>query len=55
MSTIIGIILGIAVFDLLMLFWSFFELWHSRFINDSWRMSDQVLMPNYLAQHGQRQ
>lgn len=46
MSTIIGIILGIAVFDLLMLFWSFFELWRSRSINDSWRMSDQVLMPS---------
>lgn len=45
MNLIVGIIIGIVVFDLLMLLWSLFELWRSRSIKDPWLTSEQLLIP----------
>ncbi len=45
MTILLGIIVGIVVFDLIMLLWSFFEWWRSRSIKDPWLTSEQVLMP----------
>lgn len=45
MNIFIGIIVGILVFDLLMLLWSLIEVWQSHFIKDPWCKEEQVLMP----------
>jgi len=45
MRIFICIIIGIALFDLLMLFWSLIEVWRSRFIRDPWRREGQILLP----------
>ena len=47
MNILIAIIIGIVVFDLLMLFWSWIEVWQSRLIKDPWRKRKLLLMPPY--------
>lgn len=45
MNILFEILIGIVVFNLLMLSWSLIELWQSRLIKDPWLMSEQVLVP----------